>query len=122
MIQLLLHAWGDYIIQNDWMATNKTKRTTMGVIACLIHAITYSIPFAFICESFWQWIIICTTHFFIDHYRLAVPLIRLKNWCWDKESTTGFPVNTPVWLSVWLVIIVDNILHITINYVTLTYL
>ena len=30
-------------------------------------------------------------------------------------TPTGFPLGTPDWLAVWLLIIVDNILHVVIN-------
>jgi hypothetical protein len=43
--QLILHAVGDYLIQNDWMAQNKKKLTWLGELACQIHCITYSLPF-----------------------------------------------------------------------------
>ncbi len=35
---------------------------------------------------------------------------------------TGYPPSTPVWLSVWLLIIADNILHVAINGAALRYL
>jgi hypothetical protein len=39
--QLLAHLIGDYVLQSDWMASN--KRTDNG--AALAHAIGYSLPF-----------------------------------------------------------------------------
>ena len=38
------------------------------------------------------------------------------------NTETGYSKNTPIWLSTWLLIIIDNIFHITINYLSLTYL
>lgn len=35
---------------------------------------------------------------------------------------TGYPPNVPIWLSSWLLIISDNTLHLTINFIALTYL
>jgi hypothetical protein len=118
MIQLLLHAWGDYITQNDWMATNKTKNTTKGWLAVFIHATTYSLPFLLI-GSEMAVFIIWITHLLIDKFRLAKYLLQLKNWCF---TPSGFPEGTPPFLSVWLLIIVDNILHITVNFLSLTYI
>jgi len=118
MIQILLHLWGDYITQNDWMATNKTQNTAKGWVACLIHVTLYSLPFLFIC-SFEAFVVIFTTHFFIDKFRLAKYLVQLKNFSF---TPTGFPPTTPLFISVWVTIIVDNILHVTINYLSITFL
>ena len=119
MLQLLLHAWGDYITQNDWMATNKVKFTLKGWIACFLHALIYSLPFLFIASKEAAFIIFIT-HFAIDKFRLAIYLVKLKNWCF--ASPTGFPAEVPAFLTVWLIIIIDNIIHITINYFSILYL
>ena len=39
--QLVAHAVGDYILQSDWMANEKTKRS----LAAAVHALTYALPF-----------------------------------------------------------------------------
>ncbi len=36
-------------------------------------------------------------------------------------TTTGYPEDTPDWLSVWLLIITDNTLHIIINGLAIYY-
>jgi hypothetical protein len=41
--QLVAHAVGDYILQSDWMANEKTKRS----LAALLHVMTYALPFLF---------------------------------------------------------------------------
>lgn len=41
---------------------------------------------------------------------------------WEECSATGYSNEVPAWLSVWLLIIADNILHITINALALRYL
>lgn len=41
---------------------------------------------------------------------------------WKECSATGFPPEVPIWLSTWLLIIVDNVIHITINGIALRYL
>jgi len=119
MVQLLFHLWGDYITQNHWMSVNKVKNSVRGYLAALIHSIIYTIPFLFI-GSYTACFMIFITHFLIDKYRLAIYLIRLKNWEWSGDF--GFPKGTPIWLSVWLMIIIDNIIHITINYLSLNFL
>jgi len=119
MIQLLLHLWGDYITQNEWMANNKTSNSAKGWLAVFTHATVYSLPFLFI-GSFTSVFVIWITHLFIDKFRLALYLIKLKNWRWNTSS--GFNEATPLFLSIWLMIIIDNIIHITINYLSIMYL
>ena len=70
--QLVAHAVGDYIIQSDWMADNKTKSD----VAALIHAATYTLPFLLITTDALALAWILMTHFFIDRYRLS----RFVNW------------------------------------------
>jgi hypothetical protein len=100
------------------MAENKVKNTLEGYLACLVHCLLYSIPFYFI-ASFNALLVIFFTHFLIDKFRLAKYLCQLKNWTKDPS---GFDSNTPAFLAVWLLIIVDNIIHITINYFSIKYL
>lgn len=49
------------------------------------------------------------------------PLPRI-NPSWDKCRATGYSPETPVWLATWLLIIVDNIMHVVINGLALRYL
>jgi hypothetical protein len=41
---------------------------------------------------------------------------------WKECKDNGFAPGIPVYLSTWLVIIVDNILHVSINGAAITYL
>lgn len=119
MIQLLLHFLGDYILQNDWMAQKKTENTGEGYYACHIHCILYTIPFVLVLGiSPWQSAIIFTTHFLIDKYRLAQYWIKFINWNW-KSTNFGFDNSKPQYMSVWLLIIVDNFFHVLINYLVI---
>jgi hypothetical protein len=113
--QLLCHLVGDYLLQNDWMASNKTK--DMSVAA--IHGATYFLPFFLITNSFWALIVILITHIIIDHYSLAREFNKLKNDCW---TFNGFPLDRPIWLTTWVIIIMDNTMHLLINYFALRYL
>lgn len=131
MEQLLLHLIGDYVTQSDWMAQNKTKSSW----AALCHAFVYSLPFALIASPYGL-LVIYTTHFLIDRFRLARYLVFAKNfsifhyfeaeaWPWPKWEdckATGYPSGSPAWLSVWLMIIADNTLHLCINYASLRWL
>lgn len=112
---LILHFLGDYIFQDNWMATKKTS----SFFPAFIHAIVYSLPFMFLLSFHPLSLVIPITHFFIDRYRLAVYWIKLVNNNWDS-SNLGYSEETPVWLSTWLMIIIDNTFHIIINSVTIT--
>jgi len=143
MVQLLLHLWGDYILQSDWMAQNKTKAS----LPAAIHAVCYSLPFWFLRPTLAAWLVILVTHFFIDRFRLARYVVWVKNfmspkgfvpaqwngqeqksyprrnWDWDSVADSGgYPPNSPAFMWVWLLIIADNTLHLTINYLALRYL
>jgi hypothetical protein len=106
MEQLLAHLFGDYVIQNSWMANNKEKRT----FPCIIHCLTYSLCFAFI--SSWQaLLVIFTTHFFIDRFGLA------KNW-----KLKGMNENTPDYIKFFVSVAVDNTIHLLINFLAIKYM
>ena len=146
MIQLILHLIGDYITQSDWMAQNKTKNS----FAAFCHALVYSLPFLLI-GGWLAWLVIFSTHFAIDRWRLARFVVYAKNiWfspaiftmsmrecdenctvpdCvtnrelrWKNCRDTGYPSQRPAWLAVWLLIAADNTLHLAINFAALRWL
>jgi hypothetical protein len=130
------------------MAENKVKRWW----PALAHAFVYSLGFLFLHPSCKCLLVILSTHYFIDRYRLARYVVFFKNqvfgnWFltgnelyfnrWkdtDKIKSlgadvsyegchvTGYPAYVPKFLSFWLTTIVDNIIHITINALALRYL
>lgn len=117
MDQLILHLFGDYVLQSHWMATNKTKAWW----PAFCHASLYSIPFLLL-GGFWAVFVIWITHLLIDRFRLARFVVFAKNYLgwpfpkWADCASTGFDSTVPPWLAVWLLIIVDNTMHLTINY------
>ena len=152
MIQLILHLIGDYLMQSDWMAQNKTK----AFWPAYVHATVYALPFLML-PAAWHhhelpFVVILLTHFLIDRYRLARYVVWAKNLLgptvlWDCEvydkgritadkvwhgwartppfyvcKATGYPPSRPDWLAVWLLIIADNTLHLAINYAALRWL
>lgn len=138
MIQLLLHLWGDFIVQTDTQAQGKKLKGSYGSWCCFKHCLTYSLPFLFI--GSWQAVlVIFSTHYLIDRTKLIDYLIAFKNGTKGvmiiKEGETprfetnhydisnfGFSKDRPQVLTLWLYIITDNIFHITINFLALTYL
>jgi hypothetical protein len=115
--QLVAHAIGDYLLQSHWMATQKTKNS----IAAAIHAVTYTLPFLLITQVPAALAVICGTHFLIDRFRLARFVVWAKNGPWHPLTATGYQDDVPAWLSVWLLIAADNILHVAINGVAILY-
>lgn len=125
MLLLILHLFGDYISQSDRMASEKLHKWRMA----LLHALIYSIPFyIFLDLSVLAFLVIFLTHAVIDRYRLAKYVIFYKNWLHDKSlkwedcKDTGFHKDKPIWMTVWLMIITDNAMHLIINYLAYTYL
>jgi len=135
--QLLCHLVGDYFIQSDWMANEKTKKS----VAALAHAITYGLPFLFLRPSLAAMLLIVGSHFLIDRFRLARYVCyaknflaprwieqkhdagseRLRNYPWAECEATGYHKDRPAWLAVWLLIICDNTMHILLNGIALKY-
>ena len=137
MPQLLAHLIGDYVLQNHWMGQNKTKAW----LPAIVHVAFYSLPFLLLADNWRQMAVISGTHLLIDRFRLA----RYWNewWgignpgiLWTAWDVDAFPWEynwglvrervdegrAPDWLAVWLLIIVDNTMHLTINWASLTYL
>jgi hypothetical protein len=131
--ELLCHLFGDYVIQNHWMATNKTR----SLFVAAVHALTYTLPFLCITGNPWSLATICGTHVVIDRYRLAGYWCRIwgtgcTGWLWSlcgycnsyslgswddyREMTWE---DAPDYLRIWLLIIVDNTIHLTINHFAL---
>lgn len=123
MEQLILHLLGDFVLQNDWMANNKSRRSW----PALCHVIVYGLPFLLI-GSPAALAVICGTHFIIDRFRLVRYVVWARNrvspQCrpWNECSATGFHRSTPEWLATWLMIIIDATLHLVCNYCALRWL
>lgn len=125
MLLLILHLIGDYITQTDRMASEKLYRGRMA----LLHAFIYSVPFyIFLDLSVIAFLVIFLSHAIIDRYRLAKYVIFGRNWLhdrslkWEDCKATGFHKDKPIWMTTWLMIITDNTLHLTINYLAYSYL
>lgn len=122
--QLLCHLVGDYVLQSDWMAREKTSR----LYVAAVHALFYSIPFLALRPTLAAWAVIVVTHAVIDRWRLARFVVWAKEWLSPMrpppfaECPTGYPADKPTWLAVWLLIIADNAMHITVNGAALKYL
>ncbi len=88
-----------------------------------------------------KWLALITiyaTHYLIDRTYPARYICYVKNfmapkswwYAWEDAKATGYligerspdPRHKPAFMAVWLMIIVDNTLHIAINYFALRYL
>lgn len=124
--QLLAHLVGDYVIQTDWMAAEKTKRLGVAVV----HALVYALPFLALTQSPVALTMIVGTHALIDRYRVARVVVWAKNqiapasyrYPWSEAAWHGYRHSKPEWLAGWLLIIADNALHLTINAAALRWL
>lgn len=124
MEQLLAHFSGDYLLQTSHMAQHKIHSWAVA----LLHASFYTLPFVFITRSPAALAVILGTHALIDRYRLARYVSMARNMAGDPRhwrryrTATGYADNLPVWIATGLVIIVDNTLHLLINYFAIRYL
>ncbi len=147
--QLVLHAVGDYILQSDYMASAKTKRWTPAIVhavvytlpfllltqswlallvMCSSHAIIDHLRLArYICyaKNF-----LAPTETWIKERQttasgqiIYVPKLEEQWWKpWVRCNKTGYDTDRPPWLSTWLMIIVDNVMHVIINGFAIYYL
>ena len=129
---ILAHLVGDYIIQNNWMAQKKTSAWWPAIV----HGVVYSIPYAFVLWlltgsvlEYWPaLLVIGGTHVVIDRFRLVKQMIwalnqvapRASRYSWaEAKQNGGYSAGMPVWMSTWLMIIVDNSCHLVINTVAI---
>jgi hypothetical protein len=123
MEQLICHLWGDFALQFHEMALKKTSSWNW----VLFHISLYGIPLLFLHPSLLAWVVMVGTHAIIDRYRLA------GIWC------RWYGVGHPSWYArltgskesfeapskdfqMMLMIVVDQVFHLTINYLALSYL
>lgn len=125
--QLIAHGVGDYVLQSDWMAAEKTQRS----LATLVHVALYTLCFVPLTQSPSALLAIGASHFVIDRWRLARHVGWLKNhlaprsgWPppWAECSATGYAPDKPPWMAVWLMIIVDQVMHVACNAAALRWL
>lgn len=122
--QLVAHLVGDFILQTDWMAREKSRNS----FACLVHVVVYSLPFLLLTQEPLTLLAIAGTHFMIDRWRLPRFLIWARNLPFPGHhpfsecKRTGFHEDMPEDLARLLYIIIDSICHILINGAAIYYL
>ncbi len=107
---LLAHLVGDYIVQWDWLAANKTVPGFRGLLACTVHCWLYTVAvwaFSWWWMPWWGPALCFAAHWPIDRFRLArVWMIRVSG---QAAFATG-----P--LAPWSVIVIDNVFHLLTLY------
>lgn len=100
---LIAHFIGDWMLQNNWMAMNKTKVIWVRALHCLIYSA------CFFWLPFWWIAYIFVTHFIIDSYKPLYWFRRLKG---DFKNMDEFieSFNTPA--GFYVNVTLDQIFHI----------
>jgi hypothetical protein len=101
------------------MAKEKTSRTWPAIV----HAVFYTAGFALLTFDWRALLLIGASHLLIDRFRLARHVCWAKNFLaprswwkpWAECSGTGYHKEQVPWLSVWLMIVADNTMHLVIN-------
>lgn len=143
----LAHLLGDYVVQSQWMAEQKTKRWWPAVV----HGATYGACYLLVTRNIPALLVIAGTHVIIDHWRLIKPLLWAKNQLAPAAYRYKFPGGpfservdpelhavehnfSPVVprqiaaiangfaLNFWLMVIGDNTAHLLINYAAIRWL
>ena len=73
---------GDYLLQSEWMAREKTRRS----LAALVHCLTYLLPFLLLTRNPYTLLVIGGTHFIIDRWHLARYVAWVKNRPWPGSA------------------------------------
>lgn len=121
----LAHLFGDYVVQNDHMARNKTRTDAApdGAGAAAAHAITYAACYLPLTRDPRALAVIGGTHYVIDRWRLAKRLVWARNqiapapsrYAYAEAGPFGNPPGSPDWLAGWLLFLADNACHLAIN-------
>lgn len=120
MSEALAHMFGDYVVQSDWMANEKTSHH----LPAAAHAASYAACFLPLTRNSRALAAIAGTHFVIDRWRLARYVVWAKNqpvpsryrYAFGEAGPHGYHADRPAWMAVWLMIIADNAMHLAINH------
>lgn len=135
MPELIAHLCGDYVLQNHWMAQNKVRAW----LPAFVHASLYMLPFLLLTTSPAALAVMWSTHLLIDRFRLARYWVEfwgvgMPGFLWMSLGPAAMchtdeelmELNrgraAPDWLAVWLLILVDNTIHLGINHAAMAYL
>ena len=103
MEQIICHLIGDYLLQNNWMALNKTK----SLLPALCHWLAYTLPFAMITQDPLKLFAIFFGHLIVDHSNLVKTV---------SDAAMGDAPEHQKWT---IGIVRDNTIHLIFNYIVL---
>jgi hypothetical protein len=144
---MLGHFVGDYLLQNQWMAINKSKPGWLGHYACSVHVLLYTLAIALFVtppntlpKSKWFLFLLAVAvpHWIIDRWSLANYILRFKNGfsnsdisLWDltiAEDGKRLPFEKAITSGAWRIafaapvyIMNDNTLHWVCLWFTVRY-
>jgi preprotein translocase subunit SecY len=122
---LLGHLIGDYLLQNNWMALNKSKHKGLGWFTCFVHCLLYTFA---VCLTTWNftilWIaLVFLSHFLIDKFGIAEFYLKtingrsIEKFMNNKENETYTPqVGLRAGLVILVYVVCDNTMHLTIMF------
>ncbi|KEO83671.1 DUF3307 domain-containing protein [Tumebacillus flagellatus] len=100
---LIGHLVGDYLLQNDWMALNKKKKSWRGELACNVHCVLWTLS-VLLFTGWWDWrhaLLVYLSHYILDRSPLIKIIVNFIN--------IGKP-------QPWVYIMYDNTLHLLFLY------
>lgn len=103
MEQIICHLIGDYLLQNSWMALNKTK----SLIAAICHCVAYTLPFAFLTQCPLKLFAIFFGHLIVDHTNIV------------KQASDAAMGDAQEYQKWTIGIVRDNTVHLIFNYLVL---
>jgi hypothetical protein len=131
---MLGHFVGDYLFQNQWMATRKSLPGWPGHVACTVHVALYTLAVALF--TGWHPLFLAAVaipHWLIDRWSLANYWLRFKNGygmheVWKEAPLCAHPAPGELQQNVWKVafaapvyIFNDNTLHWVCLWLTCKY-
>ncbi len=100
------HLVGDYLLQNDFMASNKKEDSIICLLHCSIWTASVMLfggfPYPSVMTGFLVMVVLCTTHFIQDRTNVIRRWMTLVG----QDRFASGP------LSPWSIVVVDNVWHI----------
>ena len=123
---LLGHLFGDYLLQGQFLALNKTRSGISGIKWCTLHSLIYTV-----CVAFFLWtlnplviFLIFISHWPIDRWSLGEKWLKLIGGRDFKEVYRQKGDYWEIFLSFGTIVytVVDNTLHIFLMWLIVKYL
>lgn len=134
---MLGHFVGDYLLQNQYMAVDKSFPGWRGHIACTVHILLYTMAvliFTGMLHNVGFILAVAIPHWIIDRWSLAKYWLRYKNGyhednIWDQAPVCAAPSPNQLQRNVWKIafaapvyIMNDNTLHWVCLWLTVKYM